>query len=173
MINNIKIIREIYDATQSELATALNVSRATIAKWENDLNNKVSPSVLEKMSLFFGVGPESFYDKELDEKRKQIVVDNSKKAKEIDNKKLTKKEEQFKKMFSETTFDQAISRYMFSMKVLLALADEGKLEDLGIVCQVNKKMNARLEAIIKVKEQEEGDSISELVNKLSVNLEND
>lgn len=135
------------------------------------MENKVSQSVLEKISLFFGIGPECFYDMELDEERKQMIVNSSNKAKQIDTTSKTKKEEHFKELFSNTTFDQAISKYMVAMKMLLALSDEGKVEDLNIVHQINEKMNARLDAIIKVKEQEKGDSISELVDKLSFNIE--
>lgn len=166
-MNNLKLIREIYGATQSEIATALGVSRVTIAKWETDLENRVSQSVVEKMSLFYGIGPEFFYDLELSAECKQILVNSSNKAREIDEAKHTKKEDQFKEIFSNTSFDEAISRYMFSMKVLLGLSDEGKLEDLKIVHQINEKMNARLDAIIKVREKDTGESISELVDKLS------
>lgn len=171
MTNNIKLIREIYGATQSDIAKVLGVSRVTLAKWEKDLENKVSQSVLEKMSIFFGVGPECFYDIELDEERKQMIVNSSNKAKEIDTEKQIKKEDRFKELFFNTTFDQAISKYMFAMKMLLALTDEGKVEDLKIVHQINEKMNARLDAMIKVKEQERGDSINELVDKLSISIE--
>lgn len=170
-MNNLKIIREIYGATQSEIAKALGVNRVTIAKWENDSENKVSPSILEKMSLFFGIGPECFYDVELDGERKQMLINTSRKAKEIDEDNHTKKEDKFKEIFSNTSFDEAISRYMFAMKVLLALSDDGKLEDLKIVHQINEKMNARLDAIIKVREKDTGESISELVDKLSFNTE--
>lgn len=171
MINNIRLIREIYGATQSDIATVLGVNRVTLAKWEKDLENRVSPSILEKMSLFFGIGPECFYEMELDEDRKQMIVNSSNRAKQIDTEKQTKKEDHYKQIFSNTTFDQAISKYMFAMKMLLALSGEGKVEDLKIVHQINEKMNARLGAMIKVKEQESGDSISELVDKLSFNIE--
>ena len=166
-MNNLKLIREIYGATQSEIATVLGVSRVTIAKWETDLENKVSQSILEKMSLFYGVGPEFFYDLELSSECKQMLVNTSNKAKEINEAKHIKKEDQFKEIFSNTSFDEAIRKYMFSMKVLLALSDEGKLEDLKLVHQINEKMNDRLGAIINVRENEKGESISELVDKFS------
>jgi transcriptional regulator with XRE-family HTH domain len=170
-MNNIRLIREIYGATQSEIATVLGVNRVTISKWENDLDNKISPSLLEKLSLFYGIGPECFYDLELDDQRKQMLVNNSKKAKEIEEANHTKKEDKFNELFSTTTFDEAIARYMIAMKVLLALSEDGKLEDLKIVHQINEKMNARLNAIIKSREKETGESISELVDKLSFNVE--
>lgn len=171
-MNNLRLIREIYGATQSEIATILSVNRVTLAKWENDRENRVAQSVLEKLSLFYGIGPECFYDIELDEQRKQVIINSSKKAKEVDEENHTKKEEQFRELFSNTSFDEAISRYMIAMKVLLALSDEGKLDDLKIVHQITDKMNARLDAIIKVREKDKsGETINELVDKLSFNIE--
>ncbi len=170
-MNNLRLIREIYDATQSEIATILGVNRVTVAKWEKDEESRVSQSVLEKLSLFYGIGPECFYDVELDETRKQMIINSSKKAKEVDEINHTKKEDRFKELFSNTSFDEAISKYMFAMKVILALSDEGKLEDLKIVHQITEKMNARLDAIIKVREKDNGETINELVDKLSFNIE--
>lgn len=56
---------------------------------------------------------------------------------------------------------------MFAMKVLLALSDKGKLEDLKIVHRINEKMNKRLEAIICLKEEDK-DSINDLIEQLSI-----
>ncbi len=173
MINNIKLIREIYGATQSELAKAIGVSRGTIANWENDLESKISQSSLEKLSLFFGIGPECFYDMNLDEKRIKIIKQNKNKAQEIDNKISCKKEEKFNELFLNTTFKRAISQYMFSMKLLLALSDEGNINDLEIVCKINEKMNSRLKAIIEVKKEEkernDQNSFNNLFEKFSFN----
>lgn len=58
MMNNMKLIREIYGATQNDIAKIIGVSRVTLSKWENDTENKVPYTVLEKLSLFFGIGPE-------------------------------------------------------------------------------------------------------------------
>ena len=41
------------------------------------------------------------------------------------------------------------------MKMLLATADNGKLEDLKIASQITEKMNRRLLAIINIREEEE------------------
>lgn len=174
MINNMKLVRELYGATQSEIATALGVSRVTIAKWENDLENRVSQSNLEKLSLFFGIGPECFYDMELDDKRMRMIKENGNRCKRIDNENRTKKEEKFNELFLNTTFKEAISQYMFSMKLLLSLSDEGEIKDLEIVCKINEKMNSRLEAIIDVKKKEQKgndkNSFNELFEKFSFNL---
>ena len=169
MINNMKLIREIYGATQSDIAKVIGVSRVTLSKWEKDTENKVPYNVLEKLSLFFGIGPECFYNLELDEKRKQLIIAASVKAKDIDSNNKISKEDKFRELFLNTTFDEAISKYMFAMKVLLALSDEGKVEDLKIVHKINEKMNKRLEAIISLKEEDK-DSINDLIEQLSMDL---
>ena len=168
-MNNMKLIREIYGATQSDIANIIGVSRATLSKWENDTENKVPHTVLEKLSLFFGVGPECFYDVELDDRRKELIFATAIKAKEMDSKNETNKEDRFRDLFLNTTFDEAISKYMFAMKVLLALSEDGKLEDLKIVHRINEKMNKRLEAIISLKEEDK-DSINDLIEQLSIHL---
>jgi len=165
------MIREIYGATQSDIASIIGMSRVTLAKWEKDTENKLSYAILEKLSLFFGIGPECFYEIELDGKRKQMIVDASIKAKEIDSENNTSKEENFKNIFSNTTFNQAISRYMLSMKMLLALSDDGDVDDLRIVLKINEKMNKRLESIISLKEEEEDkESINDLIGQLSIDI---
>ena len=168
-MNNMKLIREIYGATQNDIAKVIGVSRVTLSKWEKDTENKVPYVILEKLSLFFGIGPECFYDMELDDKRKELIISASIKAKEIDSNNETTKEDTFRELFLNTTFDDAISEYMFSMKVLLALSDEGKVEDLKIVRRINEKMNKRLESIISLKEEDK-DSINDLIGQLSIDL---
>lgn len=169
MMNNMKLIREIYGATQSDIAKVIGVSRVTISKWEKDTENKVPYAILEKLSLFFGIGPECFYDVALDDRRKELILAASMKAKEIDANNETSKEDKFRELFLNTTFDEAISKYMFAMKVLLALSEEGKVEDLKIVYRINEKMNKRLEAIISMKEEDK-DSINDLIEQLSIDL---
>ena len=63
-MNNLKSIREIYGITQDEIATAINVNRATISNWENSDEKRASNANLEKLSLFYGIGPEYFYEQE-------------------------------------------------------------------------------------------------------------
>lgn len=167
MRNNMKLIREIYGATQNDIARIIGVSRVTLSKWENDLENEAPYTVLEKLSLFFGIGPECFYNMILDNKRKELIIAAAMKAKEVDSRNEVIKEDKFRELFLNTTFDEAISKYMFSMKVLLALSDEGKVEDLKIVHKINEKMNKRLEAIISLKEEDK-DTINDLIEQLSV-----
>ena len=44
--------------SQEEIAKAINVNRATISNWENQEDKKASSASLEKLSLFYGIGPE-------------------------------------------------------------------------------------------------------------------
>ena len=49
-INNLKQIREIYGATQEQIARALSVNRVTVANWENG-STTASSANREKMSM--------------------------------------------------------------------------------------------------------------------------
>ena len=82
-MNNFKNIRELYGATQEEIATAIGVNRVTVANWEND-SSKASKGNLERLSIFYGIGPEYFYEVELDEIPKQMIINTAKKAKNIE-----------------------------------------------------------------------------------------
>ena len=82
-MNNLKNIREIYGITQEEIAKAINVNRATISNWENQEDKKASSASLEKLSLFYGIGPEFFYDEALNTKEglKKLATENMPKPK--------------------------------------------------------------------------------------------
>lgn len=155
--NNMKKIREIYGATQDEIAKVANVNRSTVSQWENGLI-KASNTKLEKLSLFYGIGPESFYElSEIDDIRKDILRKNAKREKEIEAASEAKrnKADEFKQMLESVSFDEARSRFMFSMKMLLATADSGELEDLKVAYQITQKMAKRLYAFIQIREDEE------------------
>ena len=70
--NNLKQIREIYGATQEQIAEAISVNRVTVANWESG-NSVASGSNREKLSIYYGIGPEFFYDKELTEDAKEYL----------------------------------------------------------------------------------------------------
>lgn len=154
--NNLKLIRELYCATQDEIAKALNVNRATVSQWETGAI-KASNANLEKLSIFYGIGPESFYElPEIDDIRKELILASAKKAKEVVAKsKERDKASDLNNLFENTSFVEARKNFMFAMKVLLATADQGKLDDLKLSYEINKKMSTRLEAIIKIREEEE------------------
>lgn len=169
-MNNFKQIRELYGATQEQIASAISVNRVTVANWESG-SSVASSSNQEKLSIYYGIGPEYFYEKELDETARQLLLNSAAKAREVvaksDGKK--NKEEDFRQTFENLTFQEAMSRYMFSMKLLLATADSGELSKLKTASLINKKMGDRLEAIIKLREAEDnsdGPSLFELLGKV-------
>lgn len=79
-------------------------------------------------------------------------------------------------MFSKISFENAIHSFMFSMKMLLATAENGKLEDLKTAELINKKMGVRLKNIILLREEEEKakaegneETLFDLMDKFSEN----
>lgn len=155
-MNNLREIRELYGATQEQVASAINVNRVTVANWESG-SFVASSSNQEKLSLYYGVGPDYFYEKELDETARRLIVETGVKAREVVSKSGGKrsKEEEFRRAFETVTFPDAMRDYMFSMKMLLATADSGELEKLKTASLINKKMGARLDAIINLREDED------------------
>lgn len=171
--NNFKKIREIYGVTQDELAKAIGVNRTTISQWENG-SIKASNSNLEKLSLFFGIGPESFYElPEIDEERRAILINTSRKQKELQNLSGNErnKAEEFNQMFDSISFIQARRQFMIAMKLLLATADSASLDDLELAYEIDQKMSKRLKAIIDIRKKEEedsdGDTLFDLIDKLT------
>ena len=170
-MNNLKNIREIYGITQDEIAKAINVNRAAISNWENQEDRKASNSSLEKLSLFYGIGPEFFYEEELNDTVRQMLVNNAKRQKEIekDSNREHAKAEDFHNLFSSLTFDKAIQQYMTATKLLLATADEGSLEKLETALKINKKVGARLESIVNIRKTENAnneETLSDLIDSL-------
>ena len=155
--NNMKRIREIYGATQEEIAKVAGVNRSTVAQWESGAIT-ASNTKLEKLSLFYGLGPECFYDiPEIDEQRRNMLVDSARKAREIEiaSENRRNKADEFNQLLESISFIEARNRFMFSMKLLLATADDGELEDLKVAHQITKKMEKRLDAFIRIREEEE------------------
>ena len=132
--NNLKQIREIYGATQEQIARALSVNRVTVANWESG-STVASNANREKMSIYYGIGPEFFYEQELSEDAKQQILRTAEKernvVKQSDGHK--NKQEDFERMFHELSFDKAMRDYMMSMKILLAKVDDADLETLRIL----------------------------------------
>ena len=155
--NNFKRIREIYGATQDDIAKVAGVNRSTVSQWETG-TIRASNSKLDKVSIYYGIGPECFYDlPEIDDARREMLVANAKKEKEISeaSNNTRNKADEFSKMLESMTFKQARHRFMYSMKMLLALADDGDLQDLKVAYEITQKMSRRLAAIIEIREEEE------------------
>ena len=174
-MNNLKRIRDLYGTTQAAVANAINVNRVTVANWENG-SVKASGSNLEKLSLFYGIGPEFFYDKELDSVAEGIIVSTGTRQREIETQSDGKKSKvsDFSELLSKTSFTEAIRKYMFAMKVLLATSDDGDLSDLENALTINKKMGDRLEYLVKSRKDEERQkqidnqpTLSDLINEYS------
>ena len=169
-MNNLRAIREIYGATQEQVAQAINVNRVTVANWENG-TSIASSSNREKLSFYYNIDPEYFYDKELDTDARADIVKSSERAKEISEQSegIQDKETAFHKVFESMTFEHALNFYMLSMKMLLATADSGKLDKLKTAAAINSKMGERLNAIIELREKEEQSgepSLFDLIEKV-------
>lgn len=170
-INNLKQIREIYGATQEQIAHALSVNRVTVANWENG-STMASSANREKMSMYYGIGPEFFYEQELTEQVKLMIRQTAEKERAIVSQSEGKenKPEDFHQLFEAISFDSVMQDYMMFTKLLLAKADDTDLETLRTVLTINQKMGKRLEAIVRVREEEEsnGDpSLAQLINSCS------
>lgn len=176
--NNMKRIREIYGATQDEIAQVAGVNRSTVSQWETGAL-KASNTKLEKLSIFYGLGPESFYEiPEIDNVRRDMLIASAQREKHIkeSSEKNRNKASEFTALFENTTFKEARDKFMFSMKMLLATADHGDLDDLKVAYEINQKMGRRLEAIIKIRMEEEKakkdnneDTLFDLLDTLSDN----
>ncbi len=164
--NNMKEIREIYGATQEDIARIAGVNRSTISQWETGAT-KASNSKLEKLSIFYGIGPECFYElSELDDIRKNMLVKSSIKEQEVKNSSNRNKAVELSKILETLTFEESMSNFMQSMKIMLALADSGKLNDLKTAYEINQKMGIRLKAMIEIRDLEEQDSSKTLFELL-------
>ena len=170
-INNLKQNREIYGATQEQIARALSVNRVTVANWESG-STVASNANREKMSIYYGIGPEYFYEQELTDEVRQLLKRTAEKERAVvsQSEGHKNKQEDFQKMFRKLTFDRVMQDYMMSMKMLLAKADEADLEKLRTALTINKKMGKRLESIIILREEEvqDGDvSLFDLMEQIS------
>lgn len=171
-MNNLKLIREIYGITQDEISTAINVNRATISTWENSDDKRASHANLEKLSLFYGIGPEYFYEQQLDDAARDMLTQSAKRQKELESKNDShhNKAEEFHQLLSSISFEEAIKEYMIAMKLFLTTLDEGSLNQLQQALVINKKMGKRLETEIEVKKKEQEnneESLSSLLESLT------
>lgn len=154
-LNNLRQIREIYGATQEQIAEALSVNRVTVANWENG-TSVASSTNREKLSIYYGIGPEFFYEKDIDETAKNMVLDTAERARTVirESEGKRSKEEEFHKLFDSIDFSEIMQRYMFDMKILLAKAEDADFDKIKTALLINKKMGKRLEMIIQLREDE-------------------
>ena len=166
-INNLKQIREIYGATQEQIARALSVNRVTVANWENG-STTASSANREKMSMYYGIGPEYFYEQELTDEIKQMIRQTAEKEQAIVSQSNGRenKPEDFHELFKSLSFDSVMRDYMMTMKILLAKADDADLDTLRTTLIINRKMGKRLAAIVSLREEEESNGDTPLVKLL-------
>ena len=164
-INNLKRIREIYGATQEQIAQALSVNRVTVANWENG-STVASSTNREKMSIYYGIGPEFFYNQELTDDAITLIRKTAEKARTIVNQSdgTRSKEEDFQKLFGSVSFSKALKDYMMATKLLLAAADDTPLDKLKLAHDVNKKLGRRLQSMIIVREEEDAEGTPSLAD---------
>ena len=155
-INNLKKIREIYGATQEQIAQALNVNRVTVTNWENG-SSMPSRVNREKLSLYYGISPDFFFDKELSEPAKQLIIDTAEKERTVvsNSKGQKNKQEDFHRTFEEIRFNDTLNKYLLYAKLMIAKADDADLDTLRTALTVHQKLGRRLEALIRIREEEE------------------
>ena len=176
MHNNMKKIREIYGATQEEIAKIAGVNRSTVSQWETGAL-KASNTKLEKLSIFYGIGPECFYELEyIDETRRKMLIDSAMREKEVvkNSPNTRNKVEEISSWLDNISFKEARFRFMIAMKVMLATADIASLDDLKLAHEITKKMSTRLDSIIRIREEEvkQESTLNDLIIKCYEEREN-
>ena len=176
MHNNMKKIREIYGATQEEIAKIAGVNRSTVSQWETGAL-KASNTKLEKLSIFYGIGPECFYELEyIDETRRKMLIDSAMREKEVvkNSPNTRNKVEEISSWLDNISFKEARFRFMIAMKVMLATADIASLDDLKLAHEITKKMSIRLDSIIRIREEEveQESTLNDLIIKCYEEREN-
>jgi transcriptional regulator with XRE-family HTH domain len=172
-MNNLKYMREIYGATQEEIAERLDVSRVSISNWENGAGGRMSRVNQEKLSTLYGLGPEYFYEKEIDAESKAIILETKSKSRYAEQEFDMQKEEKLQSLFKTYSFKDAVENYMYSMKLVIALSDNCTLHELELAYKINEQMTRRLTNALETRKQdlEKGDEIQTLFKKLSMTTE--
>ncbi|MHB9094588.1 MAG: helix-turn-helix transcriptional regulator [Eubacteriales bacterium] len=169
-MNNLKDIRDLFGYSQEEVAQALEVSRVTISKWEND-EVKINPANLEKLSLLFNIGPEFICERKLDSKAIEQIQKAGKNIREREKKDQdgTKYFEVIKRL-TKIDVRNFIRDYFLSTKLLLVKAEEIGDAQLDDLVEVNKKLGARLRKIQEDRRKnngvhEDAHFLNDLINK--------
>lgn len=70
---------------------------------------------MEKLSLYYGIGPEYFYEQPLDETAREMLIESAKRQKELEAKEDShhNKAEEFHQLLSNISFDKAIQELRY------------------------------------------------------------
>lgn len=171
--NNLKYMREIYGATQEEIAERLDVSRVSISNWENGAGGRMSRVNQEKLTNLYGLSYDYFYDREIDNEAKNIIIETRNKARYAEQEFDMQKEEKIQTIFKSYSFKDAVENYMYAMKMVIALADNCSLQELELAYKINEQMSKRLTTAFETRKQdiEKGDEIQSLFKKLTMTTE--
>jgi hypothetical protein len=118
--------------------------------------------------MYYGIGPEYFYEQELTDEIKQMIRQTAEKEQAIVSQSNGRenKPEDFHELFKSLSFDSVMRDYMMTMKILLAKADDADLDTLRTALIINRKMGKRLAAIVSLREEEESNGDTPLVKLL-------
>lgn len=169
-MNNLKQIRELFGYSQEEVAHPMEVSRATVSKWENG-ELKVSRANLEKLSLLFCIGPEFFFEKALTPEAIERITSAGKRIREHDKKDSDGiKYHDVIKELNQIDSRDLIRDYFLTTKLLLIKAEELENSQLDDLVNVNEKLGVRLQKIQEIRKKsknqdDSNDFLNELIEK--------
>ena len=164
-MNNLCEIRKLSGNTQEDVARLLGVSRVMISKMENDEEYSYSSKQKEELSIYFGIGPEYFSEKDLDDAAKKCIIALGKRMTQKAESESYSQSDIVNKIL-EISPIQAMKSYMISTKVLLVKADELTVDQFKDIIEVNKKLGVRLEKMLEEKQKTNGKTINEEINLL-------
>jgi transcriptional regulator with XRE-family HTH domain len=178
---NLKRMREIYGATQDEIAEALNVSRVSVSNWENGVGGMISRSNLEKLCNLYGLEVDYFFDRELDEHATDTIIENKnvqllptpvekpqRTFPPIHKNNETKKEEAFQSLLKKYTFQDAMTNYLSAVKLIIGLSIDCSEEEAELALQIEEQMGRRLRTALLQRQEDirEGNKVEVLYSQL-------
>lgn len=155
-MNNLKVIRHAFGATQDEVAYAIGVTRVTIAKWEGEFSRPTSGN-LKKMAIFYGIDSDYFYERPVDARIKLLLAGNGEKLRATQRADAAKQREidELAVLMAPVTFDDAMGQYQLALKLLTAHAVEGTIGDLRTICDLHDRMGNVLHNMLEQRLAEE------------------
>ncbi len=155
-MNNLKIIRKLYGATQDEVALSIGVSRVTIAKWEGEFSSPTDAH-LKKMAVFYGIDAPYFFELPIDDETRRTLKENGQTAREERRRDGRKRRDidDLAVLMAPVTFDDAMGQYQLALKLLTAHAVEGTIGDLRTICELHDRMGNVLHNMLEQRLAEE------------------